>query len=94
VDTWGGREGAVLKLSLAQARLGDHDLRPVPRTGDGQGLVAAVTEELPGLVHDPANAYVWIACDTATTRALTSFARKDLAIPKARVSALGYWRPG
>lgn len=50
---------------------------------------------LPGLLgEDASDAYVWIACDTATTRTLASYARKELAVPKERVNALGYWRAG
>jgi NADPH-dependent ferric siderophore reductase len=36
--------------------------------------------------------FVWIACDTATTRTLTSYVLKDLAVPKHRVKSLGYWK--
>lgn len=46
--------------------------------------------ELPELAD--AASYVWIACDTATTRTLAAYARKELALPKERVHALGYWR--
>ncbi|WP_030264700.1 siderophore-interacting protein [Streptomyces sp. NRRL B-24484] len=70
-----------------------HSVRRLPRRDAGAHLVAEVREALPALLTDPAGAYVWIACDTATTRALTQFARKDLALPKQRVNALGYWRP-
>ncbi|MFH8577895.1 siderophore-interacting protein [Streptomyces zaomyceticus] len=67
-----------------------HELRRVPRGNDGADLVARVKAELPGLADfDP---YVWIACDTATTRTLAAYARKELALPKERVHALGYWR--
>lgn len=48
--------------------------------------------DLPGLLNSHPDAYVWIACDTATTRALSSYVRKDLGVPKERVNALGYWR--
>jgi len=51
-----------------------------------------VKADLPTFVRQPADAFVWIACDTATTRALTSYVLKDLSIPKHRVKALGYWR--
>ena len=44
-------------------------------------------------IADTPDPYVWIACDTATTRALTSYVRKELGLPKQRVNALGYWRP-
>ncbi|MFH9721406.1 siderophore-interacting protein [Streptomyces sp. NPDC017254] len=68
-----------------------HELRRVPRGNDGADLVARVKAELPALADsDP---YVWIACDTATTRTLAAYARKELALPKERVHALGYWRP-
>jgi NADPH-dependent ferric siderophore reductase len=63
-----------------------HDLRPVPR----QELVENVKTALPEFISE--DAYVWIACDTATTRALTSYVLKDLAVPKHRVKALGYWK--
>ncbi|MCB8904856.1 MULTISPECIES: siderophore-interacting protein [unclassified Streptomyces] len=69
-----------------------HELRRVPRGNDGADLVARVKAELPALADsDP---YVWIACDTATTRTLATYARKELALPKERVHALGYWRAG
>ena len=67
-----------------------HDLRTVPRKDDQ--LVTEVKATLPDLIDDPTNTFVWIACDTATTRALTSYALKDLAIPKTRIHSLGYWR--
>lgn len=67
-----------------------HDLRTVPRKNDQ--LVTDVKGQLPGLLGDPADAFVWIACDTATTRALTSYVLKELSVPKTRVKALGYWR--
>lgn len=69
-----------------------HELRRVPRRDAGAHLVEQVKAGLPGLLGDPAEAYVWIACDTATTRALTAYVRKELAVPKHRVGALGYWR--
>ncbi|MFD6872984.1 MULTISPECIES: siderophore-interacting protein [unclassified Streptomyces] len=67
-----------------------HDVRRVER--GGTALADRVRAELPELVADPASAYVWMACDTATTRALTAYLRKDLALPKQRVNSLGYWR--
>ncbi|MET9623572.1 siderophore-interacting protein [Streptomyces sp. NPDC006464] len=67
-----------------------HDLRRVPRADGGAALVERVKAELPDLAgEDP---YVWVACDTATTRTLGSYLRKDLSLPKERVHALGYWR--
>ncbi|MFJ5805515.1 MULTISPECIES: hypothetical protein [unclassified Streptomyces] len=32
------------------------------------------------------------ACDASTTRALTAYLRKDLALPKQRVNGLGHRR--
>ncbi|GAA4662609.1 siderophore-interacting protein [Streptomyces chumphonensis] len=63
----------------------------VPRRNGGTHLAATVRGALPDLLDD--DAYLWIACDTATTRALASFARKQLRMPKDRVHALGYWQP-
>ncbi|CAL9513500.1 siderophore-interacting protein [Streptomyces sp. enrichment culture] len=69
-----------------------HEVRAVPRRDGGRHLVAQVKEALPDLVRAAPEPYVWIACDTATTRALASYARKELGVPKQRVNALGYWR--
>ncbi len=69
-----------------------HELRAVPRRDAGAHLVAEVKSALPGLLGDAADAYVWIACDTTTTRALAAYARRELGLPKDRVNALGYWR--
>ncbi|MCB5165827.1 siderophore-interacting protein [Streptomyces bambusae] len=70
-----------------------HEIRRVPRTGAGTGLVEQIHAELPALAADREGAYVWLACDTATTRTLTGYLRKDLGLPKQRVNSLGYWRP-
>ncbi|MFK0042671.1 siderophore-interacting protein [Streptomyces sp. NPDC090741] len=78
---------ADLPVRLDPAR---HDIRRVGRAGSA--LVEQVKAELPELVADPESAYVWLACDTATTRTLTAYLRKDLALPKQRVNGLGYWR--
>ncbi|MFF4170498.1 siderophore-interacting protein [Streptomyces sp. NPDC001744] len=80
-------EGLPFRTDLAR-----HDLRRVPRERGGAGLVARVKAELPALAGSAP--YVWIACDTSTTRALGGYARKELALPKERVHALGYWRDG
>ncbi|MFG3717503.1 siderophore-interacting protein [Streptomyces massasporeus] len=69
-----------------------HELRKVPRQDSGAHLVDRVKSDLPGLLQGTADPYVWIACDTATTRALTAYVRKELGLPKQRVHALGYWR--
>ncbi|MFD5266918.1 siderophore-interacting protein [Streptomyces sp. NPDC058335] len=67
-----------------------HDLRRTPRTE----LIDRVMTELPALLAATADPYVWIACDTRTTRTLSAYVRKDLAVPKERTHALGYWRVG
>lgn len=69
-----------------------HDVRPVPRQDSGAHLVAEVKQSLPDLLKASPEPYVWIACDTATTRTLSSYVRKELGVPKQRVHALGYWR--
>ncbi|MFD0267247.1 siderophore-interacting protein [Streptomyces sp. NPDC127106] len=69
-----------------------HEIRRVPRSGDGAALVERIRAELPALASDPESAYVWLACDTATTRTLSGYLRKDLGLPKQRVNSLGYWR--
>ncbi|MDT0609837.1 siderophore-interacting protein [Streptomyces lancefieldiae] len=71
---------------------GRHEVRPVPRRDAGAHLVARVKEDLPELLRSTPEPYVWIACDTATTRALGAYVRKELGVPKQRVNALGYWR--
>lgn len=63
-----------------------HDLRTVPRPD----LVENVKADLRDLVGP--DTFIWIACDTATTRALTTYVLKDLAVPKHRVKSLGYWK--
>ncbi|MGW5304919.1 siderophore-interacting protein [Streptomyces griseoluteus] len=69
-----------------------HEIREVPRQGAGKHLVERVRAELPGILSGTEHPYVWIACDTATTRALASYVRKELGVPRQRVHALGYWR--
>jgi NADPH-dependent ferric siderophore reductase len=82
-------DDAELPVRLDPAR---HELRRVDREDAGARLVAEVTAALPGLLAAEAAPYVWIACDTATTRTLTSHARGQLGVPKERLHALGYWR--
>ncbi|MGH4031453.1 siderophore-interacting protein [Actinomycetota bacterium Odt1-20B] len=69
-----------------------HERRTVERQDSGARLVQRVKAELPALVEDPDDTYVWITCDTATTRTLATYVRRQLAVPKERVHALGYWR--
>lgn len=71
-----------------------HELRRVLRLDSGAHLVAQVQAELPDLLKGSSEPYVWIACDTATTRSLSSYVRKELGVPRQRMHALGYWRAG
>ncbi|MFE6482622.1 siderophore-interacting protein [Streptomyces sp. NPDC057757] len=80
---------AGLPLRHTPAR---HDLRPLPRLENGAHLVTRVKSDLPALLKEHQDPYVWIACDTTTTRSLTSYVRKELALPRQRVHSLGYWR--
>jgi NADPH-dependent ferric siderophore reductase len=82
-----GTDGLPLRVDPAR-----HDLRTVPRLDRGAHLVAQVRAAVPELLAETADPYVWIACDTATTRSLSAYFRKELALPKQRVNALGYWR--
>ncbi|MFC0625807.1 siderophore-interacting protein [Kribbella deserti] len=66
-----------------------HDVRYVERRGDA--LEQQIRKGLPEYVTDP-GAFVWIACDTVTTRTLTTYVGKELGVPKQRVKSLGYWR--
>jgi NADPH-dependent ferric siderophore reductase len=63
-----------------------HDVRA------GDGLLERVKADLPDLLGAHPDAYVWIATDTRTTRALSSYVRKELGVPRERLHALGYWR--
>ncbi|MFJ7899889.1 siderophore-interacting protein [Streptomyces sp. NPDC096198] len=79
-----------LPLRVAPKR---HRLHTVPRVDSGAHLVAQVKGALPELLKDAPDPYVWIACDAATTRSLASLVRKELAVPRRRVHAQGYWQP-
>ncbi|WP_371101621.1 siderophore-interacting protein [Streptomyces sp. PU_AKi4] len=84
-------EGALDGLPFL-AGPGRVEVREVPRSGAGAALLERVRADLPELLRSTPDPYVWIACDTATTRALSAFVRKELGVPKQRVHALGYWR--
>jgi NADPH-dependent ferric siderophore reductase len=88
-ETDHGTDGLPLRVDPTR-----HELRTVPRLGSGAQLVSQVRAAMPELLkdRDPAETYVWIAADTATTRSLAAYYRKELQVPKQRVSALGYWR--
>ncbi|MDT9700313.1 siderophore-interacting protein [Streptomyces sp. P17] len=64
------------------------DVRTVPR----HTLVDTVRTDLPDLLNTTEHPYIWIACDTTTTRTLSMYVRKELSVAKDRLHALGYWR--
>ncbi|MEU9732433.1 siderophore-interacting protein [Streptomyces sp. NPDC048002] len=66
-----------------------HEVRTVAR----HQLADTVRADLPGLLNETEHPYLWIACDTLTTRTLSAYARKELGVAKERMHALGYWRP-
>ena len=76
----------------SRADAGRHEIRTVPREDGGARLAERVRAELPVLLRATPHPYVWIACDTATTRTLAAYVRKELSVPKERTHALGYWR--
>jgi len=67
---------------------GHHEIRALPR---GR-LTERIRTELPDLLKATPDPYIWITCDTTTTRALSSYVRKELGLRRERVHALGYWR--
>ncbi|MBE4740482.1 siderophore-interacting protein [Streptomyces caniscabiei] len=83
-----GAGGLPLRLDPSH-----HDFRPVPRQDAGARLITQVKTDAPALLAGTPAPYVWIACDTATTRSLAAYFRKELGLSKHRVHALGYWRP-
>ncbi|WP_443078336.1 SIP domain-containing protein [Streptomyces sp. SP17KL33] len=83
-----GSGGLPLRLDPAH-----HDFRPIARQDAGARLITQVKADAPALLAHTPDPYVWIACDTATTRSLAAYFRKELNLPKHRMHALGYWRP-
>nr|WP_329910278.1 SIP domain-containing protein [Streptomyces sp. SP18BB07] len=83
-----GAGGLPLRLDPAH-----HDFRPIARQDAGAHLITQVKADAPALLAHTPDPYVWIACDTATTRSLAAYFRKELNLPKHRMHALGYWRP-
>ncbi|MEJ5867267.1 siderophore-interacting protein [Pseudokineococcus sp. 5B2Z-1] len=76
-----------------RARAG-HDVTWVPR-GEGPAAGTALVEHVRSGWAAGADAradWFWLGCEAASTRALSRHLRRDLGVPKERVSALGYWR--
>ena len=59
----------------------------IPRERDGKLLVETVLAELP----QRDDAYYWVACEAASSRAIAKHIRRDLAVDKNRVKSLAYW---
>ncbi|MFJ6199065.1 siderophore-interacting protein [Micromonospora sp. NPDC092111] len=64
-----------------------HEVTWVPRGDDGQQLVDTVRAGLPAA----GDAYYWVACEAASTRALTRHLRRALGVGRHQVTSLGYW---
>lgn len=79
-----------LPIRLDPAR---HELHRVPRRDAGAELVSRVRAAVAESAAGTGDTFFWIACDTTTTRTLSTYLRKEAAVPKERVHALGYWRP-
>lgn len=65
------------------------------RRGEGPGAGAALLDRVRAAwsdAADPGADWFWVACEAASTRALVRHLRRELGVPKERVSALGYWR--
>lgn len=77
----------------ARAGLGERIQRPAARDWD-LGCDAAEFRRRPSAwcTGTGGRFYLWIACEAKSTRALTAFARKELAIPKDRMHAMAYRR--
>ena len=72
-----------------RARAGHH-VAWVPRRDGGAQLVDTVRAALPAAP----DAYYWVACEAASTRALVRHVRRVLGVDKGRLCALGYWSAG
>jgi len=63
--------------------------------GTGRHLPNAVTSAVAArreAGHDPADDWFWLAPEAATCRELGKHLRKEVGMPKERVTALAYWR--
>jgi NADPH-dependent ferric siderophore reductase len=65
-----------------------HTVSWVARENSGRHLVETVCAELPS----DQDAWYWVAAEAGSTRAIGRHIRKDLAVDKRRMSALGYWQ--
>lgn len=64
-----------------------HEVTWLQRVDDGRLL-----REQAEKITVAEDAFVWIACDAATTRAMVKTFRNTHSLPKTRIKAQGYWR--
>ncbi|MEU4837283.1 siderophore-interacting protein [Nocardia testacea] len=64
-----------------------HEITWIQRIDDGR----AMREQAEQLTV-AADAFAWVACDTASTRAIVKSLRTTHALPKSQIKAQGYWK--
>jgi NADPH-dependent ferric siderophore reductase len=64
-----------------------HTISWVARENEGRHLVETVCAELPS----DQDALYWVGAEASSARAIGKHIRRDLAVDKHRLSALGYW---
>lgn len=69
----------------------DHSLTWVPRADGGRPLVDAVRTALPGPDDTAGQDWFWVACEAASTRAITRHLRREVGVDASRISAVAYW---
>ncbi|MCX4093142.1 siderophore-interacting protein [Nocardia sp. alder85J] len=64
-----------------------HEVTWIQRVDDGR-----LMRELAHDLDCPSDAYVWAACDAATTRSISKTLQTTHQLPKTSIKARGYWR--
>ncbi|MGW5385523.1 siderophore-interacting protein [Nocardia sp. NPDC003963] len=64
-----------------------HEVTWIQRIDDGRGM----REQAEQLTVAP-DAFAWVACDAASTRAIVKSLRTTHALPKTQIKAQGYWK--
>lgn len=64
-----------------------HTVTWIQRIDDGRGMREQAEQLTVGR-----DAFAWVACDTATTRAVVKSLRTTHSLPKAQIKAQGYWK--
>ncbi|WBB68504.1 siderophore-interacting protein [Micromonospora sp. WMMD812] len=73
--------------ALAPRARAHHDVTWVPRRDDGRHLVETVCAALSA----SGDAHYWVACEAASTRAITRHVRRTLGVGRQQLTSLGYW---